>query len=73
MCTKSQNFSQEEHVLIELCSSIDIIMFFSSFKVIVLLLNGKVLTFVLYPLIKFQEIVKDWNATDSLAFKGVIL
>ena len=45
--------------LIELRSSIDIIMFFSSFEVIVLLLDGKVMTFVLYPLIKFREIVKD--------------
>ena len=48
-------------------------MFFSSFEVIVLLLAGKVMTFVSYPLIKFQEIVKDWNATDSFAFEGVIV
>ena len=60
-------------MLIELRSSIDIIMFFSSFEVIVLLLDGKVMTFVLYPLIKFQEIVKDWNATDSFVFEGVIV
>ena len=59
-------------VLIELLSSIGIVMFFSSFKVTVLLLDGKVMTFVLYPLIKFQEIVKDWNATDSFAFKDVV-
>ena len=60
-------------MLIELRSSIDIIMFFCSFEVIVLLLDGKVMTFVLYPLIKFQEIVKDSNATDSFAFEGVIV
>ena len=59
-------------MLVELRSSIDIIMFFSSFEVIVLLLDGKVMTFVLYPLIKFQDIVKDWNATDSFAFEGDI-
>ena len=61
---------------IELRSSIDIIMFFfSSFEVtcIVLLLDGKVMIFVLYPLIKFHEIVKDWNATDSFAFECCIL
>ena len=51
-------------MLIELRSSIGMIMFFSSLEVIVLLLDGKVMNFVLYPLIKFQEIVKDWNATD---------
>ena len=48
-------------------------MFFSSFKVIVLLLDGKVMTFVLHPFLKFQEIVKDWNETDSFALKGVIV
>ena len=58
-------------MLLELRSSIDRIMFLSSFEVIVLLLDGKVMTFVSYPLIKFQEIVKDWNATDSFAFEGV--
>ena len=47
-------------------------MYFSSFEVIVLLLDGKVMTFVLNPLIKFQEIVKDWNATDSFAFECVL-
>ena len=36
-------------MLIELSSSIDIIMFFSSFEVIVLVLDGKVKTFVLFP------------------------
>ena len=60
-------------MLIESRSSIDIIMFFSSFEVIVLLLDGKVMTFVLNPLIKFQEIVKDWNATDAFAYGGVIV
>ena len=48
-------------------------MFFSSFEVIVILLDGKVMTFVLFPLIKFQEIVKYWNLTDSFAFEGVIV
>ena len=60
-------------MLIVLRSSIDMIMFFSSFEAIVVLLDGKVTTFVLYPLIKFQEIVKDWNATDSFVFEGVIV
>ena len=60
-------------MLIELGSSIDIILLFSSFEVIVLLLYGKVMTFVLYPLIKFQEIIKDWNTTDSFAFEGIIV
>ena len=60
-------------MLIELRSSIDIIMFFSSSEVIVLLLDGKVMTFALYPVIKFREIVKDWNATDSFAFECVIV
>ena len=60
-------------MLIELRSSNDIIMFFSSFEVIVLLLDGKVMTFVLYPLIKFKEIVKDWNATDLFLFEGIIV
>ena len=45
-------------MLIEFRISIYIIMFLSAFEVIVLLLDGKVMTFVLYPLIKFQEIVK---------------
>ena len=60
-------------MFIELRSSIDIIMFFSSFEVNVLLLDGKVMTFVSYPLIKFHDIVEDWNATDSFAFEGVIV
>ena len=61
-------------MLIELRSFIDIIMFFSSFEVNVLCVDGKVMTFVLYNiLIKFPEIVKDWNATDSNRFEGVIL
>ena len=41
----------EEHVLIDLCLSIDLIIFFSSFEVFVLLLGIKLLTFVLYPLV----------------------
>ena len=44
--------------------SIDIIMFFSSFEVIVLILGGKVMTFVLYPLLRSQGIVKDCNTTE---------
>ena len=60
-------------MLIELRSSIDIIIFFSSFEFIALLLDGKVMIFVLYPLIKFQDSVKDWNATDSFVFEGVIV
>ena len=71
--TKSENCSLEEHVLIELRSSIDIIMLFSSFAVIVLLLDDKIMTFALHPFIKFQEIVKDLNATDPFAFEGVIV
>ena len=53
----------EEHVLKELLISIDLIIFFSSFEVFLLLLGIKVMTFVLYPLFRSQEIVKDWNAT----------
>ena len=60
-------------MLIELRNSIDILVFFSSFEVIVLLLDGKVMTFVLYPLIKFQEFVKDYNATNSFAFEFVMV
>ena len=45
-------------------------MFFSSFEVIVFLLGGKVMTFVLYPLFRFQEIVKQWHATESFEFQG---
>ena len=39
--------SLEEHVLKELSISIEIFMFVSSFQVIVLILGGKVMTFVL--------------------------
>ena len=60
-------------MLIELRNFIDTIMFISSFKVIVLLLDGKVMTYVLYPLIKFQELLKYWNATDSFVFECVIV
>ena len=71
--TKNENFSLEEYVLIELCISIDLIIFFSSFEVIVLLLGVNVMTFVLYPLFMLLEIVKDWNATEPFAFEGVIV
>ena len=49
--------------------SIDLIIFFSSFEVIVLLLGVKAMTFVLYPLFRFQEIVKDWNTSESFEFE----
>ena len=48
----------------ELSIFIDIFMFFSSFEVIVLILGGKVMTFVLYPLLRFKGIVKNWNTTE---------
>ena len=64
--TRILNFSIEEHVLIDLCISIDLIISFSSFEAIVLLLGVKLLTFILYPLLKFQDIVKDRNATESV-------
>ena len=47
-------------------------MFSSSFEVIVLLLDVEVMTF-LYPLLRFQAILKDWNATESFAFEDVIV
>ena len=28
------------------------------------------MTFVLYPLFRFQEIVKDWNTTESFEFEN---
>ena len=31
------------------------------------------MTFVLYPLFRFREILKDWNATKSYAFEGLIV
>ena len=55
---KNKNLSLEGHVLKEISISIDIFMFFSSFEVIVLILGGKVMTFVLYPLLRSQGIVK---------------
>ena len=67
------NFTLKEHVLIALCFSIDCIIFSSSVEVIVLLLGVKVITFVLYPLFRFQEMVKDGNATESFAFEDVIV
>ena len=60
-------------MLIEFRISIDMIDFLSSFEVIVLLLGVKVVTFVLYPLFRFQEIVKDWIPSESFAFKGFIV
>ena len=63
-----KKFSITEHVLIDLCISIDLIISFSSFEVIVLLLGVKLPTFVLYPLLRFQYIVKDRNATESFEF-----
>ena len=51
--------SIEEHVLKEFSISIDIFMFFSSFEVIVLVLGGKIMTFVLYPLLRSQGIVEN--------------
>ena len=62
--TKNKNVSLEKYVLKELSISIDIFMFFSSFEVIVLILGGKVMTFVLYPLLRSQRIVKNWNTTE---------
>ena len=62
--TKNKNLSLEEQVLKELSISIDIFMFFSSFEVIVLILGGKVMTFVFYPLLRSQGIVKNWNTTE---------
>ena len=38
-----------------------------------LLLGGKIMTFVLYPLFRFKKIVKDWNATESFEFPGVLI
>ena len=55
---KNKNLSLEEHVLKELSISIDMVMFFSSFEDIVLNLGGKVMTFVFYPLLRSQRIVK---------------
>ena len=65
--------SLEEHVLLELRISVDFIIYFSSFEVIVLLLGVKVMTFVLYPMFRFQAIVKNWNTTESFAFEDGIM
>ena len=62
--TKNKNLSPEEHVWKELSISIDIFMFFSSFEVILLILGGKVMTFVFYPLLRSQGLVKNWNTTE---------
>ena len=53
--------------------SIDLITFFSSFEVIVLLFGVKAITFVLYPLFRFLKIVRDWNTTESFEFEDVIV
>ena len=31
------------------------------------------MTFVLYPLYRFQNIVRDWNTTESFEFEDVIV
>ena len=52
------------------------IISFSSFEVIVLLLGVKVMTFVLCPMLRCQEIVNDWNAIKSSALSlntGMVL
>ena len=66
-------FSLEEYVLIESRISVDFIISISSFEVIVLLLSVKVMTFVLYPVFRFPEFVKDWNATESFVFEDGIV
>ena len=58
--TKNEIVGLEEHVLKELSISIEI----SSFEVIVLILGGKVMTFVFYPLLGSQGMVKNWNTTE---------
>ena len=70
---EKKKLSLEEHVLKELSISIDIFMFFSSFEVIVLILGGKVMTFVFNPLLRSQGIVKNWNSTEEFAFECVIV
>ena len=65
--------SIEEHELIELFIYIDLIIFFSSIEVIVFRLGVKVMTFYLYPQCRFEEIVKDLNATESFKFEDVIV
>ena len=51
-----KQIQREKHALIELCISIDIV--FYAYEVIELLSGDKVLTFVLFPLFRFQEIAK---------------
>ena len=63
----------EEHLWIELWISIDKIILFYSFEVIVLLFDRKVMTFVFNPLFRFRQIVKYWNTTESFSFEGVIV
>ena len=57
---KNIYISLEEYVLIESHISIGIIIFLSLFEII----GAKVKTLVLYPLFRFQEIVKDCNVTE---------
>ena len=69
---KNQKLSLEEHVLKELSISIDIFMVFSSFEVIVLILGGKVMTFVLYPLLRSQGIVKTGIRQNNLCLNVLL-
>ena len=64
--------SLEEHVLKEWSISIDIFMFFSSLEVIVLILGGKVMTFVFYPLLGSQGIVKAGIRQNNLRLKVLL-
>ena len=61
---KNKNLSLEEHVLKELSISIYIFMFFSSFEVTMLILGGKVMTFVFYPLLRSEGILNNWKTTE---------
>ena len=72
MFIKTKNFSIEEHVLIDLCISIDLIISSSSFEVIVFLLGVKLLTFVLYPLLRFEDIVKIGMQQNHLSVKVLL-
>ena len=69
---KNKNLNLGEHVLLELRISDGFIISLYSIEVIVLLLGVKVMTFVLYPMFWFQEIVKYCNATESFAFEDGI-
>ena len=71
--TENTNFFLEDHVIDRITKFNRLIIFFSTFEMIVLILVGKVMTFAFYPLFGFHQIVKDWNASESLAFEGFIL